>query len=102
MRSLSIRDLILGLLGIALSVISFSIVIRMIWEGWDRLIDYLVSIGFKPEIEYVLGIILFIISISLGLIQLKKPTLKRKWITLKNFIFRIPSYILVWRGGANA
>ena len=78
MPSLSIRNLILGLLGTALALISMGVLVRMIWEAWDELINYLVSVGFKPEIEYVLGIILFIISVWLGLVQLKKIELKRK------------------------
>jgi len=78
MPSLSIRNLILGLLGTALALISMGVMVRMIWEAWDELINYLVSVGFKPEIEYVLGIILFIISVWLGLVQLKKIDLKRK------------------------
>ena len=78
MPSLSIRNLILGLLGTALALISMGVLVRMIWEAWDELINYLISIGFKPEIEYVLGIILFIISVWLGLVQLKKIDLKRK------------------------
>jgi len=78
MPSLSIRDLILGLLGTALALISMGVLVRMIWEAWDELINYLISIGFKPEIEYVLGIILFFLSVWLGLVQLKKIDLKRK------------------------
>jgi len=78
MPSLSIRDLILGLIGTAMAIISMSIIIKLIWDAWDRLIDFLVSIGFKPEIEIVLGIILFILSVWLGLVQLKKIDLKKK------------------------
>jgi len=78
MPSLSIRDLILGLFGTALALISMGVLVRMIWEAWDKLINYLVSLGFKPEIEYVLGILIFIISVWLGLVQLKKIDLKRK------------------------
>ena len=78
MPSLSIKDLILGLIGTAIAIISMSIIIKLIWEAWDHLIDFLVSIGFKPEIEIVLGIILFILSVWLGLVQLKKVDLKRK------------------------
>ena len=76
--ALSIRDLILGLIGTAMAIISMSIIAKLIWEAWDYLIDFLVSIGFKPEIEIVLGIILFIISVWLGLVQLKKIDLKKK------------------------
>jgi len=78
MGSISLKDLILGLIGTAMTAISMSIIIKLIWEGWDRLIDFLVSIGFKPEIEIALGIILFILSVWLGLVQLKKVDLKRK------------------------
>jgi len=75
---LSIRDLLLGLIGTAIAVISMSIVIKLIWDAWDKLIELLVSIGFQPEIEYVIGIFLFIIAVWLGLIQLKKIEIKRK------------------------
>ena len=78
MPSLSIRDFLLGLFGTALAVISFSIFIKLIWEGWDRLIEFLVSIGFSQNIEYIIGIILFIFSVWLGLVQLKKIDLKRR------------------------
>ena len=78
MGSISLKDLILGLIGTAMTIISMSIIIKLIWEGWDHLIDFLVSIGFKPEIEIALGIILFILSVWLGLVQLKKIDLKRK------------------------
>ena len=75
---LSLRDLLLGLIGTAIAVISMSIVIKLIWDAWDSLIKFLVSIGFQPEIEYVIGIFLFIIAVWLGLVQLKKIEIKRK------------------------
>ena len=77
-RGLSLRDLLLGLIGTAIAVISMSIVIKLIWDAWDSLIKFLVSIGFQPEIEYVIGIFLFIIAVWLGLVQLKKIEIKRK------------------------
>ena len=75
---LSLRDLLLGLIGTAIAVISMSIVIKLIWNAWGSLIEFLVSIGFQPEIEYVIGIFLFIIAVWLGLVQLKKIEIKRK------------------------
>ena len=72
MRSISLKDLILSLIGTAIAVISMTIIIRIIWNVWDSFINYLVQHGFKPEIEYILGITLFIIAVWLGLVQLKK------------------------------
>jgi len=77
MPSISLKDLLLGLIGTALAVISMSILIKLIWEGWDRFISLLISLGFSQSIEYIIGIILFIVSVWLGLVQLKKIDLKK-------------------------
>jgi len=65
-----------GVAATALAVIAMSIFARMVWNGWDRLITFLVENGFNPNVEYVLGAALFILAVWLGVIQLKK--LKKK------------------------
>jgi len=75
-KSLSLKRLILGLIGTAIAVISMTITVRLIWRAWDLLIEWLVKLGFKPEIEYLLGATLFLLAVWLGLIQLKKISLK--------------------------
>jgi len=75
-KSLSLKSLILGLIGTAIAVISMTITVRLIWRAWDLLIEWLVKLGFKPEIEYLLGATLFLLAVWLGLIQLKKISLK--------------------------
>jgi len=75
-KSLSLKSLILGLIGTAIAVISMTITVRLIWRAWDLLIEWLVKLGFKPEIEYLLGAALFLLAVWLGLIQLKKISLK--------------------------
>jgi len=59
-----------------MAVISMGIILRLVWKAWDALIKWLVELGFKPEIEYLLGAVLFLLAVWLGLIQLKKISLK--------------------------
>jgi len=65
-----------GVAATALAVIAMSIFARMVWNGWDRFILFLVENGFNPIVEYILGAALFILAVWLGVIQLKK--LKKK------------------------
>lgn len=72
MAKFSLKDFVLGVFATALAAISMGIFIRLTWKGWDSLIECLVNLGFQPEIEYVIGVILFILACWIGLVQLKK------------------------------
>ena len=79
MPRMKIRDWIMGIFATALALVSMGIFARLAWKGWDELIRWItVTLGVGPEIEYVLGIILFIFACMLGLIQLKKFKKKLK------------------------
>ena len=72
MTCLKIRVYIEGIFATALAIIAMSIFAKITWEAWDRFIAWLVSLGYSPDIELWLGLILFVTAISLGAIQLKK------------------------------
>ena len=77
-----LRDWVQGIFATALAVLAMSIFAKITWSGWDAFIQFLVrELHFKPEVEYVLGIIIFLIACTLGLVQLKK--IKKK-IKIKN------------------
>jgi len=74
---LKLKDFVEGVIATALAAIATGIFLRIVWNGWDRLIDWLVENGFNPNVEYVLGAALFVAAIWLGLVKLKKLNLKR-------------------------
>jgi hypothetical protein len=74
---LKLEDFVEGVIATALAAVSLGIFVRIVWNAWDRFIEWLVQNGFNPWIEYVLGVILFMIAIWLGLIKLKKLNLKK-------------------------
>ena len=74
-----LRDWVQGLFATALAVLAMSIFAKITWSGRDVFIQFLVrELHFKPEVEYVLGIIIFLIACTLGLVQLKKIKKKIK------------------------
>jgi len=72
-KKLKLEDWIMGFLATALAGIAIGVYMKMVWQGWGKLIEWIrAAFGVGPEIEYVLGIILFVAACILGLVQLKK------------------------------
>jgi len=61
-----------GLIATALAILAFGIFANIVWDLWDSFIEWLVLKGFPPEIEYVIGGIIFFLAVWLGLLQLKE------------------------------
>ena len=70
---MSLEDWITGIIATALAGLAMGIFMRITWKGWDLFIDWITktfSVG--AEIEYVLGLIIFVAAVILGLVKLKK------------------------------
>ena len=72
MAKMKFEDWVLGLVATALAVIAMGVFVKLTWKVWDILIQWLINLGYRPEIEYVIGLLLFIAACVLGIIQLKK------------------------------
>jgi len=66
------KDLAIGVAALALASIAFTIFYNIVWQAWEILITYLVDRGLPSWIEYALGITIFIIAATIGIIKLKK------------------------------
>jgi len=76
---MGLRDWVQGIFATALAVLAMSIFAKITWSGWDALIQFLVTkLHLKPEIEYILGAMIFLVACTLGLVQLKKIKKKIK------------------------
>jgi len=72
-RRLKLEDWIMGFIATALAGIAIGVYMKMVWQAWEKFIEWVMAtFNVGPEIEYVLGIILFVTACVLGLIQLKK------------------------------
>ena len=79
MRKMKLEDWITGIIATALAGIAMGIFMRITWKGWDLFIEWVMktfSVG--AEIEYVLGLIIFVAAVILGLVKLKKFRKKLK------------------------
>ena len=69
---MKLKDFIIGLAATLMGIIAFGLMVRFVWKAWDTLIQWLVQKGYSPNIEYLLGFIIFILAVYLGVVQLKK------------------------------
>ena len=70
---MKLEDWITGILATALAGLAMGIFMRITWKGWDLLIDWITkTFGVGSEIEYVLGLMIFVAAVILGLVKLKK------------------------------
>jgi len=66
------KNLATGVVTLALAFIAITIFYNIVWQAWEILIAYLVDRGLPSWIEYALGITIFIIAATIGIIKLKK------------------------------
>jgi hypothetical protein len=72
-RKMRLGDWIQGITATVLAGLSVGVLMRVTWRGWDALIEWITqTFQVGQEIEYVLGLTLFILAVTLGIIQLKK------------------------------
>ena len=74
---LNLRNFIVGLIATIMGIIAFGVLVRMAWEIWDFIVQRLAEMGYPPGTEYLLGAILLIMAVYLGIVELKKPRLKK-------------------------
>lgn len=68
----TVKKTIEGIIATILAAVGIGIFMKVVWSAWDTFIAYLISHGFTPSVEYVLGFLVFILAIWLGAVQLKK------------------------------
>ncbi|MCD6592976.1 hypothetical protein J7L00_02685 [Candidatus Bathyarchaeota archaeon] len=62
-KKMRVKDWIAGIAATALAGIAMGIFMKITWKGWDELVHWIVMIfGVGSEIEYALGIVLFILA----------------------------------------
>jgi hypothetical protein len=72
-RKMRLGDWIQGIIATVLAGLAMGVLMRVTWRGWDALIEWITqTFQVGQEIEYVLGLTLFILAVMLGIIQLKK------------------------------
>ena len=67
-----LEKLITTVVILALTIIAMTILSRMVLSAWDWFIGRLVEMGYPREVEYVLGLAIFLLLCYLGAIKLRK------------------------------
>ena len=55
-----------------LSILAGIVVARAVWQGWDSLVEYLMSQGAPFYTGSILAVIIFVVAVYLGALQLKR------------------------------
>ena len=55
-----------------LSILAGIVVARAVWQGWDSLVEYLMSQGAPFYTGSILAGIVFVVAVYLGALQLKR------------------------------
>lgn|GEM_PF-2743899 len=74
---MDLRNFIVGLIATVMGIIAFGILVRMAWQIWDFVVQKLAEMGYPPGMEYLFGVALLVIAVYLGIVELKKPRLKK-------------------------
>jgi len=67
-----LERLITTIIILALTIIAMTILSRMVLSAWDWFIERLVEMGYPREVEYLLGILIFLLLCYAGAIKLRE------------------------------
>jgi len=67
-----LERLITTIIILALTIIAMTILSRMVLAAWDWFIGRLVEMGYPREVEYALGLAIFLLLCYLGAIKLRE------------------------------